>query len=71
MEFQPVVLAGGRGGHMTDMTVCNSMPKAMIPVGNKPLIWYTFNMLETAGFTGMCNASFIFVLCRNYSSLLC
>jgi len=56
---------------MTDMTVCNSMPKAMIPVGNKPLIWYTFNMLETAGFTGMCNASFIFVLCRNYSSLLC
>ncbi|KAK6188198.1 hypothetical protein SNE40_004430 [Patella caerulea] len=48
MEFQAVIMAGGRGSRMTDLTA--KCPKAMLPVGNNPLIWYPVNMLERAGF---------------------
>ncbi|CAM9138455.1 unnamed protein product [Lampetra planeri] len=33
---------------MTDLTY--NTPKAMLPVGNKPLIWYPLNLLESVGF---------------------
>lgn len=33
---------------MTDLTY--NTPKAMLPVGNKPLIWYPLNLLERVGF---------------------
>ena len=33
---------------MTDLTA--SVPKALLPVGNRPLVWYPVNMLEKAGF---------------------
>ncbi|XP_077981499.1 translation initiation factor eIF2B subunit gamma-like [Glandiceps talaboti] len=48
MEFQAVILAAGRGSRMLDLT--SSTPKPLLPVGNKPLIWYSINLLEKAGF---------------------
>ncbi|XP_066305036.1 translation initiation factor eIF2B subunit gamma-like [Branchiostoma lanceolatum] len=48
MEFQAVVMAAGRGSRMTDLTA--SIPKPLLPIGNRPMIWYPVNMLETAGF---------------------
>ncbi|XP_027693726.1 translation initiation factor eIF-2B subunit gamma isoform X1 [Vombatus ursinus] len=48
MEFQAVVMAVGGGSRMTDLT--SSVPKPLLPVGNKPLIWYPLNLLESVGF---------------------
>ncbi|XP_075791969.1 translation initiation factor eIF2B subunit gamma isoform X2 [Pelodiscus sinensis] len=48
MEFQAVVMAAGGGSRMMDLT--SSIPKALLPVGNKPLIWYPLNLLERIGF---------------------
>ncbi|XP_072505328.1 translation initiation factor eIF2B subunit gamma isoform X2 [Notamacropus eugenii] len=48
MEFQAVVMAVGGGSRMTDLT--SSVPKPLLPVGNKPLIWYPLNLLERIGF---------------------
>lgn len=50
MEFQAVVMAVGGGSRMTDLT--SSIPKPLLPVGNKPLIWYPLNLLERVGFEG-------------------
>ena len=50
MEFQAVVMAAGRGSRMTELTSCIAKP--LLPVGNKPMIWYPVNMLEKAGFQG-------------------
>ena len=35
---------------MTDLT--SSTPKALLPIANKPMIWYPVKMLENAGFEG-------------------
>ncbi|KAG7456960.1 hypothetical protein MATL_G00241450 [Megalops atlanticus] len=48
MEFQAVLMAAGGGSRMMDLTY--STPKPLLPVGNKPLIWYPLNMLERVGF---------------------
>uniref|UniRef100_A0A8C4WYE4 Translation initiation factor eIF2B subunit gamma n=1 Tax=Eptatretus burgeri TaxID=7764 RepID=A0A8C4WYE4_EPTBU len=48
MEFQAVLLAGGRGSRLTELTA--SVPKPLLPVGNRPMIWYPLNLLERAGF---------------------
>ncbi|XP_034039029.1 translation initiation factor eIF-2B subunit gamma isoform X2 [Thalassophryne amazonica] len=48
MELQAVLMAACGGSRMTDLT-CNT-PKPMLPVGNKPLIWYPLNLLERVGF---------------------
>ncbi|XP_066537875.1 translation initiation factor eIF-2B subunit gamma [Hoplias malabaricus] len=48
MELQAVVMAAGGGSRMMDLTY--NMPKPLLPVGNKPLIWYPLNLLERAGF---------------------
>ncbi|XP_041359479.1 translation initiation factor eIF-2B subunit gamma-like [Gigantopelta aegis] len=48
MEFQAVVMAAGTGSRMTDLT--SRCPKALLPVGNYPLLWYPVNALERAGF---------------------
>lgn len=50
MEFQAVVMAVGGGSRMMDLT--SSIPKALLPIGNKPLIWYPLNLLEQVGFEG-------------------
>lgn len=43
-------MAAGGGSRMTDLTY--NTPKAMLPVGNKPLMWYPLNLLERVGFEG-------------------
>lgn len=48
MEFQAVVFAAGRGSRMTDLT--SQVPKALLPIGNMPMLWYPINTLERAGF---------------------
>ncbi|XP_050304314.1 translation initiation factor eIF-2B subunit gamma [Anthonomus grandis grandis] len=48
-EFQAVVLAAGKGSRMLEVT--SGQPKCLLPVGPKPLIWYTLNKLQGAGFT--------------------
>ncbi|KAB0386763.1 hypothetical protein FD755_001719, partial [Muntiacus reevesi] len=48
MEFQAVVMAVGGGSRMTDLT--SSIPKPLLPVGNRPLVWYPLNLLERVGF---------------------
>lgn len=48
MEFMPVIMAAGEGSRITDLT--SKCPKALLPVGNMPMIWYPVNMLERAGF---------------------
>lgn len=50
MEFQAVVMAAGGGSRMMDLT--SSIAKPLLPVGNKPLIWYPLNLLERVGFEG-------------------
>lgn len=49
-EFQAVIMAGGRGSSMMQLT--SDFPKALLSVGNKPLIWYPLNILEKNGFKG-------------------
>ncbi|CAL9688715.1 unnamed protein product [Knipowitschia caucasica] len=48
MELQAVLMAAGGGSRMTDLTY--NTPKPMLPVGNKPVIWYPLNLLERVGF---------------------
>ncbi|KAM9322420.1 translation initiation factor eIF2B subunit gamma [Pholidichthys leucotaenia] len=48
MELQAVLMAAGGGSRMTDLTY--NTPKPVLPVGNKPLMWYPLNLLERVGF---------------------
>ncbi|CEP12948.1 hypothetical protein [Parasitella parasitica] len=49
-EFQAVVLAGyGSSNRLYPISEEDSMPKALLPVGNKPVISYTLDWLEKAG----------------------
>lgn len=50
MELQAVLMAAGGGSRMMDLTY--NTPKPLLPVGNKPLIWYPLNLLERVGFEG-------------------
>ena len=50
LEFQAVVMAAGRGSRMGELP--RDIPKPLLPVGNKPMIWHPINMLENAGFKG-------------------
>lgn len=47
-EFQAVIMAAGTGSRMFPLT--EKIPKALLPVGNLPLIWYPINLLDKAGF---------------------
>ncbi|KAK9768677.1 Translation initiation factor eIF-2B subunit gamma [Basidiobolus ranarum] len=47
-EFQAIVLAG-HGNRMSPLTNEENLPKALLPVANKPLLWYPLNWLEKAG----------------------
>ncbi|KAJ4450126.1 translation initiation factor eIF2B subunit gamma isoform X2 [Periplaneta americana] len=46
-EFQAIVMAGGRGSRMTEITA--GRPKCTIPIGNKPMVWYPLNLLQRTG----------------------
>lgn len=47
-EFQAIVLAGGKGSRMTELTA--GQPKCLLPIGNKPMIWFPLQLLERGGF---------------------
>lgn len=49
INFTAVVLAGGLGSRMR--TVPKHIPKAMLPVAGRPMIWYSLSVLEQAGFS--------------------
>lgn len=60
LEFQAVVMAAGKGSRIPEMTA--TKPKCLLPVGNKPMIYYPLKLLENAGFTGKyCRVIFILV----------
>ena len=48
-----VVLAAGRGSRMYPLS--EEFPKCLLPVANKPLIWYSVQLLERSGFRGQCD----------------
>lgn len=45
-----MVFAAGKGSRMTELT--SGTPKCLLPIGNKPLLWYPLQMLEKYGFKG-------------------
>ncbi|XP_025835869.1 translation initiation factor eIF-2B subunit gamma [Agrilus planipennis] len=47
-EFQAVILAAGKGSRFCEIT--SNKPKCLLPVGNKPLIWYSLHKLQQSGF---------------------
>lgn len=47
-EFQAVVLAGGKGSRMTELTA--NQAKCLLPIGNVPMVWYPLKLLERVGF---------------------
>ena len=49
-EFQVVILAGGTGHRMYPLT--DEVPKALLPVCNRPLLNYQIELLDKAGFVG-------------------
>ncbi len=50
MEFQAIVLAGGKGSRINELT--KKVPKCLLPIGNKPMVWYPVRFLEKSGFNG-------------------
>jgi hypothetical protein len=47
---------GGRGTRMSELT--SHIPKCLLPIGNKPMIYYPVRMLEKAGFSGNMDLKF-------------
>ncbi|ORZ03016.1 nucleotide-diphospho-sugar transferase [Syncephalastrum racemosum] len=53
-EFQAVVLAGyGSSNRLYPISEEDNLPKALLPVANKPIIAYTLDWLEKAGIHGI------------------
>jgi NDP-sugar pyrophosphorylase family protein len=50
-QLQPVILAGGRGSRMNQLTG-SSIIKCLVPVYGHPLIFYTLKLLALNGFKG-------------------
>lgn len=59
-----MLMAAGGGSRMTDLTY--NTPKAMLPVGNRPLMWYPLNLLERVGFEG--ESSIFSLMCSYYDN---
>lgn len=59
LELQPVILAAGEGSRLFPLT--DTIPKCLLPIGNKPMIWYPVHYLEQYGFQGIIFYVFIFV----------
>ncbi|KAL2941358.1 putative translation initiation factor eIF-2B subunit gamma [Bienertia sinuspersici] len=45
MDFQVVVLAGGTSKNLVPL-VSKDVPKALLPVGNRPVVSYVLDLLE-------------------------
>ena len=48
MEFQAIILASGAGSRLFPLNV--DQPKELLPICNRPLIYYQLHLLESAGF---------------------
>ena len=57
--MKTVILCGGYGTRIRD--VADDIPKPMIPIGGKPIIWHIMKTYATYGYTE-------FVLCMGYKS---
>jgi glucose-1-phosphate cytidylyltransferase len=57
--MKTVILCGGRGTRLNEMGV--AVPKALAPVGGKPVIWHLLRIFAASGFDD-------FVLCLGYLS---
>lgn len=50
LELQAIILAGGKGSRISEIS--SNCPKCLLPIGNKPMIYYPLLMLEKAHFHG-------------------
>src|SRR5437762_6498547 len=57
--MQVVILAGGFGTRISD--VSEDIPKALIPIGNRPIIWHIMKYYASYGYKD-------FILCLGYKS---
>jgi glucose-1-phosphate cytidylyltransferase len=57
--MQVVILCGGRGTRIRD--VADDVPKPMIPIGGRPILWHIMTNYARYGFTD-------FILCLGYKS---
>jgi glucose-1-phosphate cytidylyltransferase len=57
--MQVVILCGGQGTRIRD--VAEDLPKPMIPIGGRPILWHIMKGFAAQGFTD-------FVLCLGYKS---
>src|SRR6266508_2688956 len=57
--MQVVILCGGKGTRIRD--VAEDVPKPMIPIGGRPILWHIMNGYARQGFRE-------FVLCLGYKS---
>ena len=56
MDFQPVLMAAGRGSRLTPLS--DKIAKCLLPIGNIPMLWFPLRSLDLAGFKGKCLASY-------------
>src|SRR6266849_6775175 len=57
--MQVVILCGGQGTRIRD--VADDIPKPMIPIGNRPILWHIMKGFAHHGFTN-------FILCLGHKS---
>src|SRR5208283_809512 len=57
--MQVVILCGGQGTRIRD--IADDIPKPMIPIGGRPILWHIMKRYARYGFTN-------FVLCLGYKS---
>src|SRR6516165_2371505 len=57
--MQVVILCGGQGTRIRD--VADDVPKPMIPIGGRPILWHIMKGYAQYGFTD-------FILCLGYKS---
>src|ERR1700675_5022810 len=58
-NIQVVILCGGEGTRIRD--VADDIPKPMIPIGGRPIVWHIMKRYARYGFTN-------FILCLGYKS---
>lgn len=47
-DLQVIILAAGRGSRMPELF--SDRPKCLLPIGPKPLIWYTLRTVQSLGY---------------------
>ena len=57
--MQAVILCGGQGTRIRDVT--EDIPKPMIPIGGRPIVWHIMKIFAEYGFDH-------FILCLGYKS---